>query len=157
MEAHDGNLDHPSVTGRGSFREVLLLGELRAAITRINLRDGKPWLDDDRISQAVSEAGPHQQAQLMEANKQRRSCSSKAAMSRVCQAGTEGRSQTIHYIDWEHPERNTFRAINQFRLDTPGRAKDFIAPDIVLFVNGIPLVVIECKESQRQRADGRGR
>jgi type I restriction enzyme R subunit len=57
-----------------------------------------------------------------------------------------GRSRTLHYIDWEHPERNTFTAINQFRVDCPGRlAKEFIVPDIVLFVNGIPLVVVECK------------
>ena len=63
-----GNLDHPSVTGRGSFREVLLLGELRAAITRINLRDGKPWLDEDRVSQAVSELDRISKPKLMEAN-----------------------------------------------------------------------------------------
>ena len=42
--------------------------------------------------------------------------------------------------------RNDFLAINQFRVDEPGgQAKKFVAPDVVLFVNGIPLVVIECK------------
>ena len=140
-----GNLDHPSVTGRGSFREVLLLGELRAAITRINLRDGKPWLDDDRISQAVSELDRISKPKLMEANQAATQLLVKGCDVEGLPGWDGGRSQTIHYIDWEHPERNTFRAINQFRLDTPGRAKDFIAPDIVLFVNGILLVVIECK------------
>jgi len=48
-------------------------------------------------------------------------------------------------LDFEHPERNRFHAINQFRVDTPGCVKAFIVPDIVLFVNGIPLVVIEAK------------
>ncbi|HNP41921.1 MAG TPA: type I restriction endonuclease subunit R [Nitrospira sp.] len=140
-----GNLDHPSVTGRGSFREVLLLGELRAAITRINLRDGKPWLDEDRVSQAVSELDRISKPKLMEANQAATQLLVKGCDVEGLPGWDGGRSQTIHYIDWEHPERNTFRAINQFRLDTPGRAKDFIAPDIVLFVNGIPLVVIECK------------
>ena len=57
-----------------------------------------------------------------------------------------GRGQTVHYIDWEHPERNDFLAINQFRVDEPGgQAHKYVVPDIVLFVNGIPLVVIECK------------
>src|ERR1019366_6883054 len=57
-----------------------------------------------------------------------------------------GRGQTIHYIDWIHPERNEFLAINQFRVDEPGgQAHKYVVPDIVLFVNGIPLVVIECK------------
>ena len=57
-----------------------------------------------------------------------------------------GRGQTVHYIDWEHPERNDFLAVNQFRVDEPGgQAHKYVVPDIVLFVNGIPLVVIECK------------
>ena len=58
----------------------------------------------------------------------------------------QGRSQRVQFIDLDHPERNDFLAINQFRVDEPGgQAKKFVAPDVVLFVNGIPLVVIECK------------
>ena len=58
----------------------------------------------------------------------------------------QGRSQRVRFIDFDHPERNDFLAINQFRVDEPGgQAKKFVAPDVVLFVNGIPLVVIECK------------
>ena len=58
----------------------------------------------------------------------------------------QGRSQRIRFIDFDHPERNDFLAINQFRVDEPGgQAKKFVVPDVVLFVNGIPLVVIECK------------
>lgn len=51
----------------------------------------------------------------------------------------------VKLIDFEYPERNAFHVINQFRVDTLGCVKDFIIPDILLFVNGIPLVVIECK------------
>jgi hypothetical protein len=47
----------------------------------------------------------------------------------------------VTLIDFESPERNHFVAINQFRVDTPGAGKGFIIPDLVLFVNGIPLVV----------------
>ena len=42
--------------------------------------------------------------------------------------------------------KNDFTAINQFRIDTPGTAKKFIIPDIVCFVNGLPWIVIECKD-----------
>jgi hypothetical protein len=52
----------------------------------------------------------------------------------------------VRLIDFHHPENNRFHAINQFRIDTPGCVKAFIIPDIVLFVNGIPLVVVECKK-----------
>ena len=57
-----------------------------------------------------------------------------------------GRAQRVRYIDWDHPDHNDFLVINQFRVDEPGgQAKKFVVPDAVLFVNGIPLVVIECK------------
>lgn len=52
---------------------------------------------------------------------------------------------SVKLIDFAHPERNQFHAINQFRVDMPGCVKSCIIPDIVLFVNGIPLVVIEAK------------
>ena len=55
----------------------------------------------------------------------------------------------VKLIDFEHPERNHFLAINQFRIDTPGAGRGFIIPDIVLFVNGLPLVVIECKDANQ--------
>lgn len=38
------------------------------------------------------------------------------------------------------------RAINQFRINTAGAGKHYIILDIVLFVNGIPLAVVECKD-----------
>ena len=50
----------------------------------------------------------------------------------------------VRLIDFDHPANNHFLAINQFRIDTPGCVKQFIIPDIVLFVNGIPLGVVEC-------------
>jgi type I restriction enzyme, R subunit len=46
-----------------------------------------------------------------------------------------------------------FHAINQFRVDTPGCVKKFIIPDIVLFVNGIPLVAVEAKVGDANTAN----
>lgn len=54
-----------------------------------------------------------------------------------------GHNQTVRYIDFDHLERNDFLVVDQFRADAAGR--DPIIPDLVLFVNGIPLVVVECK------------
>lgn len=56
------------------------------------------------------------------------------------------KSFTIDYIDWKHPENNTFHCTAEFSVERLGHQKHYI-PDIVLFVNGIPLVVIECKRS----------
>jgi type I restriction enzyme R subunit len=141
-----GNLDHPSVTGRETFHEVLLKDGLRDVLRRINLRDGKQWLDNARISQAVSALERIVSKRLIEANQE----ATRLLLGGIAVEGLpdwgQGRSRTVQYIDWDHPENNTFIAINQFRVDCPGGfAKGFVVPDIVLFVNGIPVVVIECK------------
>lgn len=56
------------------------------------------------------------------------------------------KSHTIQYIDWEKLDNNYFHVAEEFSVMRTGR-KDTYRPDIVLFVNGIPLVVIECKSS----------
>lgn len=54
------------------------------------------------------------------------------------------KSYTMRFIDWEQPERNVFHVTEEFAVTRTGLAEIY-RPDIVLFVNGIPLVVIECK------------
>ena len=61
----------------------------------------------------------------------------------------------VNLIDFVYPERNQFQAINQFRVDAPGCVKGFIILDIVLFVNGLPLVVVEAKIADRRKRTGR--
>ncbi|MDY6854201.1 MAG: type I restriction endonuclease subunit R [Thermodesulfobacteriota bacterium] len=56
------------------------------------------------------------------------------------------KSFTIEYIDWKNPERNSFHCTAEYRVERIGYQKHYV-PDIVLFVNGIPLVVMECKRS----------
>ncbi|MBK8245821.1 MAG: type I restriction endonuclease subunit R [Gemmatimonadetes bacterium] len=56
------------------------------------------------------------------------------------------KSFTIRYIDWEHPERNTFHVTEEYSVESGG-STDTRRPDLVLFVNGIPLGVIECKHA----------
>ncbi|MEH6659838.1 HsdR family type I site-specific deoxyribonuclease [Leeuwenhoekiella marinoflava] len=54
------------------------------------------------------------------------------------------KSFDLQYIDWKHPENNCFHVTEEFSVLRSG-LKDSYRPDIVLFVNGIPLCVIECK------------
>lgn len=54
----------------------------------------------------------------------------------------------IHPIDWEHPEQNHFHVVNQLRIAGPDRI-----PDIVIFVNGLPLVVFELKNPWDESAN----
>lgn len=64
------------------------------------------------------------------------------------------KSFDLHYIDWKNPANNIFHVTEEFSVLRSGLKKHY-RPDVVLFVNGIPLCVIECKrpdmkESLRQ-------
>jgi type I restriction enzyme R subunit len=143
----EGSKSDPVVTERESFRDSIIEMRLRAALLQINRGpDGWPWLDDSRLSEAVSSLTRSEVGKLIELNERM----TERLLEGVSVSGLpdwdQGRSQRVRFIDFEHPERNDFVAINQFRVDEPGgQAKKFVAPDVVLFVNGIPLVVIECK------------
>lgn len=54
------------------------------------------------------------------------------------------KSYTIKFIDWRNPKNNIFHVTEEFIVARTG-SNDTYRPDIVLFVNGIPLSIIECK------------
>ncbi|MDA8137896.1 MAG: HsdR family type I site-specific deoxyribonuclease [Desulfobacteraceae bacterium] len=56
----------------------------------------------------------------------------------------DSKSFNLHFIDWRNPERNVFHVTAEFPVER-SRSIETARPDIVLFVNGIPLAVIECK------------
>ncbi|WP_434141516.1 type I restriction endonuclease subunit R (plasmid) [Pseudomonas luteola] len=144
-----GSLDDPAVTGRTNFAEVIQEGLLHEQLRALNLGpDGTPWLDDARLSEAmaaITRLGTHK---LMEANEKATALLIRGLTVDGLPGWDGGRGQTIHYIDWDTPANNRFTVINQYRVDCPpgfNSGKAFIVPDLVLLVNGIPLVVVECK------------
>ena len=52
------------------------------------------------------------------------------------------KNQTVKLIDFERPENNEFLVVDQFSISN---ARGTIRPDLIVFINGLPLVVIECK------------
>lgn len=60
--------------------------------------------------------------------------------------GSSKKSYSFRYIDWECPENNVFHLSEEFAVTRTAR-NDHYRPDIVLFINGIPIVVIECKSN----------
>ena len=127
-----------SVKFRESFREVILENELKASIKRIN-----PWIEDDQINEVVRRITTPQANSLLEANREIHDLLlENTSVSENRKTGEK--SPTVRYIDFQNPENNSFIAISQFKVNIPGTEKHII-PDIVLFVNGLPLVVIECK------------
>jgi type I restriction enzyme R subunit len=56
-------------------------------------------------------------------------------------------SFNLRYIDWEHPENNLYHVTEEFYVESQDKQHN-ARPDIVLFINGIPFAVIECKAPQ---------
>jgi type I restriction enzyme R subunit len=128
----------PAASLRENFREWLLPQIFRDAVRTIN-----PWLSDRQLEDLRSQILRQPNRTLLESNETIQKLLFKAQVDRNEISGEA--DPVVKLIDFEYPQNNVFHAINQFRIDTPGCVKNFIIPDIVLFVNGIPLVVVEAK------------
>ena len=142
----------PARSLRDSFREWILPQVFRDAVRALNTgADGQPWLSDRQLDDLHAQLLRQPNRTLLEANEAVQALLFKAQVDRNEITGEA--DPVVALIDFAHPQRNRFHAINQFRVDTPGCVKRCIIPDIVLFVNGIPLVVVEAKVADATAAN----
>lgn len=135
----------PTKSLRQSFREWILPQVFATAVSKINTTStGEKWLTPKQIQDLQDQISRQPNRTLLEANENIQKLLFKAQVD--VNEVTDEQDPVVKLIDFDNPENNTFHAINQFRIDTPGCVKQFIIPDIVLFVNGIPLIVVECKK-----------
>jgi HsdR family type I site-specific deoxyribonuclease len=133
---HGSDLSPESSNERQYYREVVLEARLTRAVKRIN-----PWINEENLRKVVRELIHPKVATLMEANQS--IWETLVHYQSVEQDLGKGRKgQTVKIIDFENPDNNEFLCANQFKVEGPNQN---IVPDIVLFVNGLPLAVIECK------------
>lgn len=137
--AHDG--DNPE---RESYRDVLLTMRLRTAIARLN-----PQIPlaarEDALRQVLELGVPVQ----LSANR---------LLHRLLVGGVpvqyqkdgETRGDFVRLIDWVDVQANEWLAVNQFSIQGPKHTR---RPDIILFVNGLPLVLLELKNPADVNAD----
>ncbi|RLE25862.1 MAG: type I restriction endonuclease subunit R, partial [Acidobacteria bacterium] len=134
----------PAASLRTSFRDLILPEVFSESVRAINLTaDGESWLTDRQLHDLRDQILRQPNRALLEANEVAHRLMLKAQVD--ANEVTGEADPVVQLIDFVHPERNRFHAINQFRVETPGCVKKFIIPDIVLFVNGLPLVVVEAK------------
>lgn len=136
-------------TERADERDVLLEGRLAAAFRRLN-----PWMTDDHVARAIF-ALRNVAATGIARNQAIHEYLTYGMPVDVDEPGGR-RTRTVHFFDFDYPEpgigKNEYVVTTQMRVrragERDGGAEDderHIIPDLVLFVNGIPLVVIEAK------------
>lgn len=133
----------PSESFRESFIEVVMFSVLREQIQAIN-----PWMETDQIEEVVKQlTQSFPSTSLLENNQYvLRLLLENTSVSENRKTGEK--SPTVHFIDFGTPSNNRFIAVCQFKVRIPG-SDEHIIPDMVLLVNGIPLVVVECKSPKR--------
>jgi type I restriction enzyme R subunit len=121
---------------RISRREVILVERLKKKLKEIN-----EGLAENTINKAIRRVTHIQAEGLIEAN-QKFHRDLIAGISIEQDTGGHRQKKTVRFIDFENPEKNEFLVVNQLWVKGPSETD---RPDIIVFINGIPLVVIECK------------
>jgi type I restriction enzyme R subunit len=129
---------------RANYLQVLLPFHLREAIHRLN-PDIPTAAREDALKQVLDLGIPV----LLSANRHFH----KLLVGGVpveYQKDGETRGDFVRLIDWNNPAKNKWLAVNQFSIKGPHHTR---RPDIILFVNGLPLVLLELKNPADETAD----
>ncbi len=131
-------------TERASYREVLLRHRLREAVRRLN-PDIPASAQDEAVRMVMNPNIPGQ----IQANRQMHRWLVEGVPV-AFQKGDESRGAPVRLVDWEDASRNDWLALNQFSIQGPKKTR---RPDVVLFLNGLPVVVLELKNPAAEQAD----
>jgi len=127
------------------YTEVVLVGRLRAAIDRLN-----PSLPAEARDEAARKALRTASANLLENNEACHRMLIDGIDVKFSVGDGKTRTDKVWLMDFTNPDNNEFLAVNQYTvLENHNRKR----PDVVLLVNGLPLVVIELKNAADENAD----
>lgn len=129
---------------RSDITEVILKDRLLASISKLN-----PWINENNLNKAYTAITSVNGASLMEINQK---------IWELIRGGTftvkqvingEEGFHSVHFIDYINIEDNDFLVVNQMKYH--GRFQNSV-PDLVVYINGLPIGVIECKSPTAQNA-----
>ncbi len=140
VSALDETLGETGTLQRETKGDVVLVLRLRAVLERLN-----PALPPEAITSAVDELTRDRSAMLLEASNREVYLQLKEGIKVSVPDREHGgqKRERVRVVDWEHPENNDFLLVSQFSVTG---ALYTCRPDLVGFVNGLPLVVIELKK-----------
>ena len=128
---------------RMRYDEVVLVERLRAAVRRINPQI-PPAVQDEAIAQVLRIASPD-----VLANNEAFHRLLTEGVPVTVQVGGESRGDFVRLLDFDAVDMNDFVVVNQFTITHNHQTK---RPDVILFVNGLPLVVLELKNATDENA-----
>lgn len=129
---------------RDDITEVILKDRLRAAIQKLN-----PWISENNLNKAFAEVTSVTGASLMEINQQIWELIKGDRFTLAQEIDGVEDFHTVHYIDYQEIENNDFLVVNQMKYHGRGRHS---IPDLVVYINGLPIGVIECKSPLAENA-----
>ena len=124
------------------YDDVFLPGVLPSALRRINR-----GLPEQAIQEAVLKLGSFDTGTLEQRNEAFADCLQNGVEVHFFD-GTEERDDIVYLIDYAHPENNDFHVVNQWTFVEYSEKR----PDVIAFVNGMPLVLFELKSPSREEA-----
>jgi type I restriction enzyme, R subunit len=130
-------------TARSSFSDVILMHTFTAEVKRLN-----PLIPETARAQAVKTVLSVYSPQLIVANEIFHKYLTEGIPVEVMKDGQQ-RGERVWLVDFQNSENNTFMAVNQFTVTEHNQNKRL---DVILFVNGLPLVVVELKNPAETQA-----
>ena len=131
-------VQYPEESWRENFSQVIIKPKLVEALKLIN-----PWLQDDQVEEVIRKLTTYTAGNLLENNKNVLEMllgNISIAENRL----TGQKSPTVKFIDFKNRSNNSFLAVSQFKVRIIG-TENHIYPDITLFLNGLPVAIIEAK------------
>ena len=120
----------------GLATEPVLTVRLAECLKRLN-----PWLGEDGIRRAISSVTRVAAVDMMEANENAYTALTYGVTAVHTESGRR-QDRTVRFFDFDDPSANSLEFARQVAIKGP---RQDIIPDIVIYVNGLPLAVIECK------------
>ncbi|MBD9371346.1 type I restriction endonuclease subunit R [Rhizobium sp. ARZ01] len=133
-----------SAPARDAYGDVLLIERLRSAVVRLN-----PMIPDDALEQAIRQLLLTETPSLVEENRRIHKLIAEGVDVEFGIGDGEVKGDKVWLIDFDNPDNNDWLVTNQF---TVVEGKYTRRPDVMVFVNGLPLGIIELKNAGSEAA-----
>lgn len=129
---------------RDSYKQIVLSNRLKRSLEKVN-----PSIPPDLIEEAIRQLNRLELPNLIETNRAFYQLLAEGIPVEIRREDGSSGYVPVHLIDFENPENNDWLAVNQFTVEHGSKNR---RPDVVVFLNGLPLAVLELKNTANEKA-----